>query len=494
MPEMTPLGPRDPDRAGPYELLGRLGAGGQGVVYLGREQQGGFVAVKMINLDLHHNPRAKAQFAKEIAAARRVTPFCTAQILFADVDSDPPYVVSEYIEGPTLQRHVREYGPVTGNALHRLAVGTATALAAIHQSDVVHCDLKPDNVVLGADGARVIDFGIARALDVTETMTSRIMGTAPYMAPERFRDDEVGPASDVFAWAATIAFAAAGRPPFGTGTVVAVMNRVLHDPPDLAGLSGPLGELVGQCLDKDHRARPPAEQVLLRLLGHTPHAGAPVPIQTALRAGTDAAATQLVPRQPTTYPPTTHEPATHGPTAYPPTTHEPATHGPTAYRSTTHAPAAPQPTAYQPTTHGPTGRPPTAYQSTGQPPTAYQGAAYQSTAPAPTTYRPAAQGPARDTWSRRLRRQYADAWGISAAIFLGAAGGAAGYVATTVAGTAAAVGAVTFVVVYGVRLVVATALPGAAAPDAPAQDAAAPDGPGAAPTSDRGGPAAHPNA
>ncbi|MER5702951.1 protein kinase [Micromonospora sp. NPDC002296] len=455
---MTPLGPRDPDRAGPYELLGRLGAGGQGVVYLGREQQGGFVAVKMINLDLHHNPRAKAQFAKEIAAARRVAPFCTAQILFADVDNDPPYVVSEYIEGPTLQRHVREYGPVTGNALHRLAVGTATALAAIHQSDVVHCDLKPDNVVLGADGARVIDFGIARALDVTETMTSRIMGTAPYMAPERFRDDEVGPASDVFAWAATIAFAAAGRPPFGTGTVVAVMNRVLHDPPDLAGLSGPLAELVGQCLDKDHRARPPAEQVLLRLLGHTPHAGAPVPIQTALRAGTDAAATQLVPRQP----------ATHEPTGYPPTTY---------------GPAAPPPTTY-----GPTAPPPTTYGPTAPPPTTYG-----PTAPPPTTYGPTARGPARDTWSRRVRRQYADAWGISAAIFLGAAGGAAGYVATTAAGTAAAVGAVTFVVVYGVRLLVATALPGAPAPDAAAPDGPAPDRSGA-PTSDRGGPAAYPGA
>ncbi|WP_405106227.1 protein kinase [Micromonospora sp. NBC_01405] len=443
---MTPLGPRDPDRTGPYELLSRLGAGGQGVVYLGRDQQGTLVAVKMINLDLHLNPRAKAQFAKEIAAARRVTPFCTAQILFADVDSDPPYVVSEYIEGPTLQRHVREFGPVTGNALHRLAVGTATALAAIHQSDVVHCDLKPDNVVLGADGPRVIDFGIARALDVTETMTSRVMGTAPYMAPERFRDDEVGPASDVFAWAATIAFAAAGRPPFGTGTVVAVMNRVLHDPPDLAGLSGPLGELVGQCLDKDHRARPPAEQVLLRLLGHTPRAGAPVPIQTALQAGTDAAATQVVPRQPAMHEPTVHPPTTRGPTTYQPTTHGPTAPPPTAY----------QPTTYQPTTHG------------------------------PTTYRPAGRGPERDTWSRRVRRQYADAWGISAAIFLGAAGGAAGYVATTAPGPAAAVGAVTFVVVYGVRLLVATALPGAAAPDAPA-----PDGSGA-PTSDRGGPTAHP--
>ena len=179
MPDVTPLNPRDPRQAGPYELIGRLGAGGQGVVYLGRDEQGRWVAVKVINVDLHQHPAAKSQFTKEIAAARRVAPFCTAQILFADVDGDLPYVVSEFIEGVTLQRHVREQGPIGGNALHRLAVGTATALAAIHQSDVVHCDLKPDNVILGADGPRVIDFGIARALDVTETMTNRIMGTAP---------------------------------------------------------------------------------------------------------------------------------------------------------------------------------------------------------------------------------------------------------------------------------------------------------------------------
>jgi serine/threonine protein kinase len=415
---MTPLGPRDPDRAGPYELLGRLGSGGQGVVYLGRDHLGGLAAVKMLNLDLHHNPRAKRQFVKEIDAARRVSPFCTAQILFADVDSDPPYVASEYIEGPSLQRHVDEHGPITGNALHRLAVGTATALAAIHQADVVHCDLKPDNVVLGADGPRVIDFGIARALDATETMTSRIMGTAPYMAPERFRDEEIGPASDVFAWAATIAFAATGRPPFGTGAVVAVMMRVLHDPPDVAGLPGPLAELVGRCLDKDHRARPPAPEILLRLLGHAPQAGVPVPIQTALRAGTDAAADH-----------------------------------PVAHRPTPPAPAA-RPVAHRPGSPAPT--------RAGEEP-----------------------GTARDTWPRRLRREYADPWGVSAAIFLGAVGGAAGYVASTAVGTAAAVGAVTFVVVYGVRLVVATALPGRAAAPRPAP---------AEPASRRGGPPVRPGA
>ncbi|WP_432954678.1 protein kinase domain-containing protein [Micromonospora haikouensis] len=410
MPETTPLGPRDPDRAGPYELLGRLGSGGQGVVYLGRDRQGRLVAVKMLDLSAPPDPRARARFAKEIDAARRVAPFCTAQILFADVDDDPPYVVSEYIEGPTLHRYVHERGPVADNVLHRLAVGTATALTAIHQAGVVHCDLKPDNVVLGADGPRVIDFGIARALDVTGTVTGGVMGTAAYMAPERFRDDEVGPASDVFAWAATIAYAATGHPPFGTGAVAAVLHRVLHDPPDLTGLSGPLAELVERCLDKDHRARPPADQVLLRLLGH---GGAPVPIRAALQQGTDAAATQPVPRQP----------AAHAPPAWQPSP-------PTAWQP-------PPPTAWQPV------------QPPGGPAAAYP---------------PVAHGARPERWPRRLRREATDAWGVSTAIFLGAVGAAVGYVASTAVGTAAGVGAVTFVVVYGVRLLLATALPPAAPP------------------------------
>ncbi|MEV0806742.1 serine/threonine-protein kinase [Micromonospora sp. NPDC050200] len=422
MPDVTPLNPRDPRQAGPYELLGRLGAGGQGVVYLGRDAQGRWVAVKVINVDLHQHPRAKSQFAKEIAAARRVAPFCTAQILFADVDGDLPYVVSEFIEGVTLQRHVREHGPVAGNPLHRLAVGTATALAAIHQSDVVHCDLKPDNVILGADGPRVIDFGIARALDVTETMTSRIMGTAPYMAPERFRDEEVGPASDVFAWAGTIAFAAAGRPPFGTGAVAVVMHRVLHDPPELTGLSGPLADLIAQCLDKDHRVRPRAEEVLLRLLGDGARAGTDLPIQSVLRAGNAAAATQ--------------------PVARPQPTPAPAPPAPTVVDQ----PLAPAPTVVdQPLAPAP-----------------------RQSAPAPNRPRDGRAGPARpDGWARRLRRQYADPWGVSTAIFLGSVGAAAGYVASTAVGTATAVGAVTFVVVYGVRLLVAAALTTAAEPDGP---------------------------
>ncbi|MEV0940746.1 serine/threonine-protein kinase [Micromonospora wenchangensis] len=462
MPDVTPLNPRDPRQAGPYELIGRLGAGGQGVVYLGRDEQGRWVAVKVINVDLHQHPRAKAQFVKEIAAARRVAPFCTAQILFADVDGELPYVVSEFIEGVTLQRHVREQGPVAGNALHRLAVGTATALAAIHQSDVVHCDLKPDNVILAADGPRVIDFGIARALDVTETMTSRIMGTATYMAPERFRDDEVGPASDVFAWAGTIAFAAGGQPPFGTGPVVAVMHRVLHEPPDLTGLTGPLATLIGQCLDKDHRARPTAQEVLLRLLGRDAHPSGEVPLQTVLRAGTDAAATRHVPRTVTATPPAAPVVAAADPW---PTTAAAVDPWPTGGMA--QAPPGtptPQPTGDPVPTPWPT--PSTAHPAP-QPPTAPPAAAWSAPAATPpaATDRPATPPAARDGFGRRLRRQWADPWGMSLAFLLGAVGFATGYVASTDVGTAAAVGLLALVVVYGVRLLVAAALTPSDPPD-----------------------------
>ncbi|WFE93906.1 serine/threonine-protein kinase [Micromonospora sp. WMMD987] len=508
MPDVTPLTTRDPRQAGPYELVGRLGSGGQGVVYLGRDDQGRWVAVKVINVDLRQHPKAKSQFAKEIAAARRVAPFCTAQILFADVDGDLPYVVSEFIEGVTLQRHVREQGPISGNALHRLAVGTATALAAIHQSDVVHCDLKPDNVILGADGPRVIDFGIARALDVTETMTDRIMGTAPYMAPERFRDDEVGPASDVFAWAGTIAFAAGGQPPFRTGPVAAVMHRVLHDPPELTGLSGPLAVLIGQCLDKDHRVRPTAQEVLLRLLGRDTHPGTAVPLQSVLRAGTDAAATQQLPRTLSTVAPVSPPVAPAAPDGPVPaavdpwptmSTVLPAPTDPAPPDPATAPPATAWPTPTSPATawHGPTGTatagptptsPATAWPTPTGPATAGPDPAGAATPPGGRTAVPAPDHPGRpapavtpstgrDSFGRRLRRQWADPWGVSTAIFLGALGTAAGYVATTAVGTAAAVGSVTLVVVYGVRLLVAAALPPSAAPDGPPAATTGPGGP-----------------
>ncbi|MBE1492039.1 serine/threonine-protein kinase [Plantactinospora soyae] len=391
VPGLAPLWTYDPVTAGPYRLVGRLGAGGQGVVYLGEDDQGDQVAVKMINVDLS-DPRARSQFMKEIAAARRVVPFCTAQVLFAEVDGERPYVVSEFIEGPTLYRQVQDHGPVAGNALHRLAVGTATALAAIHRSDVVHCDLKPDNVVLGRDGPRVIDFGIARALGTTETVTSRVMGTTAYMAPERFRNDSVGPPCDVFAWAATIAFAAGGRPPFGNDSLFAVMHRVLNEPPDLPPLPRSLDELIRQCLAKDPTARPDAENVLMRLLGQDARVTGPLRRETVLQVGNETAGAA---------PPTRPLPLSR-----------PGSVAPSQYRASEFAPGAPA---------------------------------------APAT-------PGHGGWGRRLRRESVDAWGISTAIFLGSVGAAAGYVASSALDAAVATGAAAFVVVYLVRLLVATAL------------------------------------
>ncbi|MBG6064775.1 serine/threonine-protein kinase [Micromonospora ureilytica] len=417
VPGLAKLWTHDPVTAGAYRLVGRLGAGGQGVVFLGEDDAGDRVAVKMVNVDLS-DPRARSQFVKEIAAARRVAPFCTAQVLFAEVDGERPYVVSEFIEGLTLHRHVRERGPVTGNALHRLAVGTVTALAAIHSAGVVHCDLKPDNVVLGEDGPRVIDFGIARALGVTDTASSRVMGTTAYMAPERFRNDAIGPPCDVFAWAATIAFAAGGRPPFGNDSLFAVMHRVLHDQPDLPALPPVLDELIRECLAKDPADRPAAERVLVRLLRQDGRVTEPLRRENLLEAGNETAGA-----------PTPNHPLPQ----VTPTAPQP---GPTQPRIPT------QPTV--PTQARPT--PPAHLPVTTQP------------AHLPVTEPEAGAGG--DGATRRLRREAADAWGISTALFLGSVGAAAGYVASSAVGPATAVGAVAFVVVYLVRLLVATAVGG----------------------------------
>ncbi|GLY25199.1 serine/threonine-protein kinase [Micromonospora sp. NBRC 101691] len=423
VPGLAPLWTHDPVAAGPYRLLGRLGAGGQGVVYLGEDDEGHRVAVKMINADLS-DLRIRSQFMKEIAAARRVAPFCTAQVLFADVDGEQPYVVSEFIQGPTLYRHVREHGPVAGNALHRLAIGTATALAAIHRADVVHCDLKPDNVVLGPDGPRVIDFGIARALGVTETVTSRVMGTTAYMAPERFRNDPVGPACDVFAWAGTIAYAAGGRPPFGNDSLFAVMHRVLNDPPDLPPLPPGLDEVIQQCLAKEPGDRPEAEQVLMRLLGQDARVTAPLRRETVLQVGNETAGAPT-PNQPLPLPRSEPDP--------------PATPA---------RPAVTDRTAVQ-------ARPVSPDRSTA-PGLARSVPSDRSTAPGGSV----PPAPAGGGWGRRLRHEAGDAWGISTAIFLGAVGGAAGYVASSEVTTAVAAGTATFVVVYLVRMLLAVALGG----------------------------------
>ncbi|KAB2341777.1 bifunctional serine/threonine protein kinase/MFS transporter [Actinomadura rudentiformis] len=263
-----PLKPGDPERLGAYDLVGRLGEGGQGVVFEGRGPEGERVAVKLLRAQLSGDPTARSRFVREIEAAERVAGFCTAQVLDADAEGDQPYIVSEFVEGRSLQQLVLEDGPRSGGDLHRLAIGTATALAAIHQAGIVHRDFKPPNVLMGPDGPRVIDFGIARALDGTGTMTSHVVGTPAYMAPEQVAGAALGPHTDVFAWGATLVFAATGRTPFGSDTIPAVMHRILHGEPDLSALPAPLAGLVAACLNKNPAYRPTSAQLVFSLLGH----------------------------------------------------------------------------------------------------------------------------------------------------------------------------------------------------------------------------------
>ncbi|MFC6822152.1 serine/threonine-protein kinase, partial [Nonomuraea dietziae] len=256
-----------PSFIGPYRVVRPLGEGGQGVVYLATAPDGRPVAVKTLREGFAGDDR----FAKEIAAARRVEPFCIAQVLDASL-SGRPYIVTEYVEGPSLQ----EAGRHLGADLQRLAISTATALAAIHRAGVVHRDFKPANVLLGRDGPRVIDFGIARATGSALTVTSSIVGTPSYMAPEQVAGAEVGPAADVFAWAGVMVFAATGTPPFGRGSLPEVIRRVQYGEPLLDQVPDALRPIVAGCLDKDPARRPTMQDVLFQLIGAQPPArGAP---------------------------------------------------------------------------------------------------------------------------------------------------------------------------------------------------------------------------
>ncbi|GAA3841412.1 hypothetical protein GCM10022226_74860 [Sphaerisporangium flaviroseum] len=274
MPELGPLGRGDPHQLGPFRLAGRVGEGGQGVVYLGQNDAGERVAVKLLHVKFTGDLTARSRFARELRAAERVASFCTARVIAADLDGDTPYIASEYIEGRSLRETIEVNGPLSGSALERLAIGTATALTAIHHAGIVHRDFKPDNVLMAADGPRVVDFGIARILDSTGTITSRAVGTPAYMAPEQISGGEVGPAADVFAWGSTVVFAATGSVPFGGNSIAVVLNRVLNHEADVSGLPEPLRRVVRSCLNKSPDARPSADQILLRLLGHAEETGA----------------------------------------------------------------------------------------------------------------------------------------------------------------------------------------------------------------------------
>ncbi|GII32582.1 serine/threonine-protein kinase [Planotetraspora mira] len=262
----APLRADDPRRLGVYRLAGRVGQGGQGVVFLGTAPGGAQVAVKRMHLELD-GEKARKRFIAEVEAVRRVAPFCTAQVLDADLDEERPYIVSEYIDGPSLREDIATSGPRSGGSLDRVAVATATALAAIHEAGVVHRDFKPGNVLLGPDGPRVIDFGISRLLDKTETVTLTPVGTPAYISPEQLRGERASPAADMFGWALTVAYTASGRHAYSGESFEAILGRILFGTADLGPLAGRLREVVVACLAADPSDRPTADEVLRHLIG-----------------------------------------------------------------------------------------------------------------------------------------------------------------------------------------------------------------------------------
>jgi hypothetical protein len=266
-PLVQPLRRWDPEQIGGYTLLGRLGAGAMGQVYLGRSAAGRMVAVKTIKSELAEEPDFRTRFGQEVAAARRVSGAFTAAVVAADSEADVPWLATVYVPAPSLSRLVRSCGPLPAAAVCWLAAGCAEALEAIHGVGLVHRDLKPSNVLVSPDGPRVIDFGVARAVErIQLTVTRGSIGTPAYMAPEQARDTrQATPASDVFSLGATILFAATGHAPYEGETVMDVLVRLATEPPDLAGLPAELTDLVESCLERDPRRRPSSASIVARL-------------------------------------------------------------------------------------------------------------------------------------------------------------------------------------------------------------------------------------
>ena len=268
---MERLAPGDPPRIGAYRLLGRLGAGGMGHVYLARSDRGRTVAVKFVRQELARQEEFRARFRQEVQAARRVGGLWTAPVLDADTEAEIPWVATGYVAGPTLQTVVgQDHGALPERSVRILAAGLAHALRDIHAAGLIHRDLKPSNVLVTIDGPRVIDFGIARALEtVTDgglTRTGALVGSPGFMAPEQVRGDRITPACDIFCLGSVLAYAASGTLPFGTANsgVHALMFRIAQEEPNLERLPEGLADLVRDCLRKVPEARPSLEDILER--------------------------------------------------------------------------------------------------------------------------------------------------------------------------------------------------------------------------------------
>ncbi|MFI1334020.1 PQQ-binding-like beta-propeller repeat protein [Streptomyces sp. NPDC020845] len=300
----------DPDFIGGYTLVDRLGAGGMGVVYLGRSASGRHVAVKLVHQQYAQDEEFRTRFRQEVAAARKVSGAFTAPVVDADPDAERPWMATLYVPGPTLSEVVRKQGPLDGRSLRTLGLGLVEALRDIHQVGVVHRDLKPSNILMADDGPRVIDFGISRAAD-NQTLTvtvGRVLGTPPFMSPEQLRSPRgVTAASDVFSLGSLLVFAATGAAPFESDSPYVSGYQVMYEQPTLAGVPGPLVAIAERCLAKEPAERPDLAE-LHRMLDalpdfaaappsttERPHAQGPVPTHLGASA---ARAPEALPPQP----------------------------------------------------------------------------------------------------------------------------------------------------------------------------------------------------
>jgi hypothetical protein len=289
MPEMIALRETDPREVGAYRLLGRLGEGGQGVVFLADGPAGTMTAVKL--LPPTTDPQVRSRFLKEVAAAQRVARFCTAQVLDAGIFERRPFIVSEFVSGPSLVEVVEQSGPRSGAALERVAVATLTALGAVHAAGMVHRDFKPANVLLGPDGPVVIDFGLAAVPGMTTVLSGDVaIGTPAFMAPEQLAGTRVSAAADMWSWAVTMVFAGTGELPFNGASLTAAAYAILHSEPSMGRLPEPLSSLVYRCLSKDPARRPSARDVLSELVASGAQLVGPMPPQASALAGDERTA------------------------------------------------------------------------------------------------------------------------------------------------------------------------------------------------------------
>jgi serine/threonine protein kinase len=266
------LQPDDPSRVSQYRLLRRLGTGGMGRVYLGESPGGHLVAVKLIRPELADDPGFRQRFAREVSTARRVSGAFTAPVVDADPDGPRPWLVTVYVEGPSLADAVEERGAMPLDSLLILAAGLAEGLGAVHRAGIIHRDLKPSNVLLAQDGPRIIDFGISRAADSAWlTNGSGVVGSPGFMSPEQAEGGTAGPATDIFSLGGVLAYAATGRAPFGAGSASALLYRVVYGTAATAQVPPQLRGLVESCLAKNPADRPDAEWLLAEL-GRTPSA------------------------------------------------------------------------------------------------------------------------------------------------------------------------------------------------------------------------------